>query len=945
LVQGWTNLDFENVFHFNNLARDTAAASLCFIGFLVCPALPSFVAAAETDAVMSAAMSAAPLDEMEVDASRPVVANASGAEPMLVIDGDTIARSGASTIDDYLQRLPAFGFQGVNQNQNSGGYGVSFLDLRNLNFNRTLVLIDGRRVVLSGIKTDEAVDVANIPASLVDHIEVFPDGSQPRHGADAVAGVVNIVLKHDLTGLTLTAGSAVTTDGDGAGGDVSATYGKNLEGGNITVAASWTRRDAIPQADRPWALNPIDSASVGANGTLQLVRDSSATLAGQPVFSGGSGQPRSMAGVAGYDTALSSDLRGGLNRATLELLAHQDVGDGISVYAELNYSNKLSTTLLPPQILGLTGTDKNPDGFVIPAANPFNPYGQAVTLERVLSEVGDQPTRSDSQVFRAVVGLEGTAFADTDWSLSFNHGESRTAYSTYNSVNLTRALQTVSTDPADCPAASGCVAGDYFGAGSLSPAAADYIRYTDTTNSEYLETEVLAQASRPMPVLPGEPWRLTVGTEYRREYGQTMPSAVTLAGDQAGADSAPTAGGYDSREVFADAQLPLIEDRALVRLLRTDASARYVNTDLFGGFTVWKFDVEWAPVTELHFRAGIGTARRVPAITEAFGGSTATPTDVTDPCDGVNGLLSNPLVAANCRAMGLTAAFRQNSALIEVANGGNPRLKPEASRNLNAGLVFTPGGAGAGAGTDAGARAGGSAGGGALRVTADYYRIDVHNAIDSLTDANPDYIPDQCYSSVNLSSPLCALITRTPSGPSAGQISRITAPDQNIGAIDTDGIDLATTYQMPLRFGGRLRLDWQSTVLLDYRVQETPGSAFIQEAGTFPNLTSAGSLTRWRSLLTTGYDRGAWTAEWTMQLLGGARVLGESANTPFSTAPAIVYHDISVQWQGTPLTVAVGVDNLFNRQPPTLIDGATNTNTNTYDVIGRLLYVHASGRW
>jgi outer membrane receptor protein involved in Fe transport len=82
-----------------------------------------------------------------------------------------------------------------------------------------------------------------------------------------------------------------------------------------------------------------------------------------------------------------------------------------------------------------------------------------------------------------------------------------------------------------------------------------------------------------------------------------------------------------------------------------------------------------------------------------------------------------------------------------------------------------------------------------------------------------------------------------------------------------------------------------------------------------------------------------------MQLLGGARVLGESANTPFSTAPAIVYHDISVQWQGTPLTVAVGVDNLFNRQPPTLIDGATNTNTNTYDVIGRLLYVHASGRW
>jgi len=902
---------------FSILRRSSTTACLAALSALVA-CTPGSVAAADSATQFTVAPDASLTDEQTLDtidvmAARLGSAPVSTITPVLVIDGDVIARSGAATLDDYLKKLPAFGFQGVNQNQNDGGYGVSFLDLRNLNFNRTLVLIDGRRVVLSGIKTDEAVDVANIPPSLIDRIEVLPDGSAPRYGADAVAGVVNIILKHDLTGAELTAGGAVSSVGDGAGGDLSATYGKDLDGGNVTVVASWMRRDPILQADRPWARDPIDAAAFAADGDLQLTRGSAATLGGHPVFAGGAGTPV----TNGYDTSYASDLRGGLNRATLNVIAHHEVGNGIAAYTELSYSDKISTTLLPPQMLGLTGTYKNPDGFVIPAANPFNPYGQAVTWQRVLAEVGNQSTRSDNQVFRAVLAFEGTLFTDTAWSVSVNHGESRTAYATYNSVNLTRALQTVS---------QGGVAGDYFGAGSLSAAAANYIRYTDTTKSDYLETEVQAHIRRPLYLLPAEPWQLTLGTEYRHEYGQTMPSAVTLAGDQSVPDSAPTAGGYDSREVFVDVGMPLLEDRTFARMLRTDASARYVSTDLFGGFTVWQFDAEWAPVQDLHLRAGIGTARRVPAITEAFGGSTANPTDVTDPCDGANGLLSNPVVAANCRAVGLTSAFRQFSALLEVANGGDPHLKPEASRNFNAGLVFTPGAVPT------------------LRVSADYYRIDVHDAIDSLADANPNYIPDHCYASVNLASPLCALITRTPSGPSAGQISRIEAPDQNIGAIDTDGIDLGMTYRRPLG-AGTLRLDWQSTLLLDYAVQETPGSPFIQEAGTFPNISSAGSLTRRRSLFSTGCDRGPWTAEWNMQIIGGARVLGESPNTPFNSAPAIVYHDVGVEWRRAPFSVKLGVENLTNQRPPTLIDGVTNTNVATYDVVGRSVYVHAGAKW
>ena len=225
------------------------------------------------------------LDTIKVIGSPVLIPAVSGSESAsasaIVVDGQAIARSGVATLDEYLQRLPMFGSQGVNQNQNQGGYGVSFVDLRNLNFNRTLVLIDGRRVVLSGITTDEAVDVANIPPALVERIEVMPYGSQPRYGADAVAGVVNIVLKHDLTGLQVSAGSAASTDGDGAGGDLAATYGMSLGRGNLTLSASWMRREPIAQSSRDWARDPIDSAAYAPDGALVLTRGSAATLGGR----------------------------------------------------------------------------------------------------------------------------------------------------------------------------------------------------------------------------------------------------------------------------------------------------------------------------------------------------------------------------------------------------------------------------------------------------------------------------------------------------------------------------------------------------------------------------------------------------------------------------------------------------------------------------------------
>jgi iron complex outermembrane receptor protein len=186
------------------------------------------------------------------------------------------------------------------------------------------------------------------------------------------------------------------------------------------------------------------------------------------------------------------------------------------------------------------------------------------------------------------------------------------------------------------------------------------------------------------------------------------------------------------------------------------------------------------------------------------------------------------------------------------------------------------------------------------------------------------------------------MIVRIAGGPSAGQISVINAPDQNIGAIDTNGLDLSVGYQFAMLPAETLSLDWQNTVLLNYRVQETPGAAFLQEAGTFPSLPSSGSLTRYKSLLSLAFKTRQWSASWSIRYLGGARVLGEDAGAPFASTPGVWYHDLGASLQTARTTWRVGVDNLADRHPPTLIDGTSNTSLNTYDVIGRFVYVRVT---
>lgn len=225
-----------------------------------------------------------------------------------------------------------------------------------------------------------------------------------------------------------------------------------------------------------------------------------------------------------------------------------------------------------------------------------------------------------------------------------------------------------------------------------------------------------------------------------------------------------------------------------------------------------------------------------------------------------------------------------------------------------------------------------------LSASVDYYQYRITSAIDSLADTDPNLIPDICYESAGLTSPLCRLITRIGGGGNAGQISSILARDENVGTIKENGVDFTLSADPPATRFGALKLGWQTNWLLNYRLHTDGQAGFIQYAATFPGLNQVGSYARVRSRATADWEYGPWSFGRTGRFISGARVLGETPADLFAKAPGILYQDIDLTRHVGRLKAMAGIDNVADTRPPTLIDGETNTDTSTYDVLGRVFW-------
>jgi len=183
------------------------------------------------------------VEEVVITGSRIARSNLEGLGPVTVLSSEDIELSGVQTVDELLRELPSVGFQGINQNSNNGGNGLRFVELRNLGSPRTLVLLNGRRFPPNGSGVAEAVDVNNVPTALIERIDVLRDGVSTIYGSDAVAGVINFVLKDDFEGFQMELLGGLADEGDGEEAGANFLWGKNWARSNLTLSGSIFSRE------------------------------------------------------------------------------------------------------------------------------------------------------------------------------------------------------------------------------------------------------------------------------------------------------------------------------------------------------------------------------------------------------------------------------------------------------------------------------------------------------------------------------------------------------------------------------------------------------------------------------------------------------------------------------------------------------------------------------
>lgn len=914
--------------------------------------------------------------------------------PTIIVDADAIAKTGKPNIAAVLAQLPQMQTAGggvdltpTNSNFLTSGFGVSNVDLRQLGATRTLVLVNGRRWV-TGSPTSSAVDLNTIPTQLIDRVETTTGGSSAAYGSDAIAGVVNIILKQDFEGINATAQYGGTSRGDGGDAYGSLMVGGNfLEGkGNVTIVMSYEDSQKISSGDRditstdtawfPGAFEAVGGfSSFGLAGRYSFASPFAATDPNRYNPDG----TKFVTSVNGFDRNPNRYIQVPVIRRVISETGHIDLAPWIRFFVEGSYAYTSSSQQLEPypgsSEDGLsTPTSAGGRGILIPLTNPFippsllakDPGGSAgLFFYRRFADLGDRTGRADRDMGRVALGFEGdfgslkngTFLEDWKWNASYVWGrtaDSQTNGGYYDKIKMQEALDArAPTGTEVAPAggggfvcddpiaqAAGCVPVNLFGAGTITPEAAKYIGSLVTLQDRAIEQVATVQANGSLFTLPAGAVKAAVGAEYRNESARFIPDAASQAGTVAGNQIPATSGAFDVKEVFGEGLLPVLKDLPFAQYVELNGAVRFAHYSTAGDATSWKYGATWQVTNDLKFRGAESSATRAPNIAELFTPKAQTFPGISgDVCTGYQLPTANPNVAANCAA--------QINALGPPLPGEPTPLNPNYTGST--GLAAKQGVGGYTSGNPnlkpetaytftAGLVYTPSWLSG-FQLTMDYYDIRIHNYIGSL---DPNTTQTACYEaspSLFATNVFCQQIIRQHDAALGPIIKQINFPSFNLGSIKTSGVDTTITYAFDLgdfddslRNAGSFTFTLNTTYLSHYDTDPgIPGTEVIKTAG------DAGQH-MWRGLLRTTYTNGPLEVSPALRYVGRAYVSKEGT-IDTSAAPtelegnrlnSVWYMDVNVSYDVTEQVQGyVGVNNLFDTRPPETYPGSGLDTTGT----------------
>lgn len=868
----------------------------------------------------------ASLDKVQITGSRINFKQAqiSGVGPVTVIDAETIQRTGAISAETLLQRLPASAGGAGNQTNaywTGNGYGTTQVNLRGLGINRTLVLLNGRRVVNGGTGANSAVDLNMIPVAMIERVEVLKDGASAIYGADAVAGVVNIITKTGLKGGEASVRYGQTSRGDGDETAVDLAWGLQSGAGSLVAGLNYSESGAINMATRA----PCGLGEVG--GKLECV-GSSATIGGRARLADGQrinfnqtpgGNPSAYetysATKHNYNGNPALNAVNPIKRLGMSAFGTLNLGENAQLFTEMLFSHRASHQLATAGSLGVYRT------INIAANHPTNPTGQALVLERRrLEEGGTRTFSQESNIFRVVAGVKGSLGDRWDWSAAANWGRNTGSDGTSNVANLDRVDLTLDRSRCSTTPGAAIPCGNYLGYGNLTPEVLRYIMATTRDTGGNDQKGISANISGELFALPAGPVGFAAGAEARKESGWRNPDNLTVLGIANTNRQDPIAGSYNAREGYAELAVPLLRKLPFVESLQFNTAARYSDYSLFGSKSTYKAGLDWQLVPSLKLRGNVSSAFRVPNIPELYGGVSEGNLTTTDPCSNWSALPTSSVVSQNCKAAGVPAGFKQLGNTILTTVGGNPKLEPEDAKTLTAGAVWSPLKT--------------------LTLTLDYYSIKISNAIQSVAGSTK---LATCYNTPGLAHIFCSPASFT-RNKATGEIDFLSSQPVNAADEKVSGIDVGALYEFNVA-GITTTLSAELSHLKNYQVRPFPGAAAIDYTGKITG--GRGSYTQWRSLSSLTMVKGPWSGAYTLQYIGAADDINAAATDIGARAPAVTYHSAQLKYAySKQLDVAVGVDNLFDKKAPFIksyTDG--NTDTMTYDLQGRRWHVRAGYRW
>ncbi len=886
--------------------------------------------------------------EIIVTGSRAASGGFSAPSAVSVIGADIVDQQSPISIAEVLQQEPAFKATrspGGNAN-NFASPGQATADLRGLGGQRTLVLIDGSRVVpqATAVTTGSpvATDLNVIPTNMIDRVEVVTGGASAQYGSDAVAGVVNIILKRKMKGIEFSAQTGISQQGDNFRYKLGAVGGLSFaeERGNIVFAVEKTRMDEIEDLyRRDWASREgmiVTNANYLTNGLP-------ANIAGENVKNSNSIGGR-IIGPANFSLRNYTFNDDGTIRpyqtGTVDDGTNQLGGEGLSrskgsslipgterlvTYGRASFEFSPALTLIVSagysETKGIfTGGLPNFSSFTIRNTNAYLPQSvknamasqglTTISVAKGVYDVGNINFRVKNKTPHGTIGVEGDLGNSWHYDAHYSYGENRFRSDFTN--NFSPAFWNLAVDavvnpangqivcranlpgqPAN-PLAVGCVPINIFGPTATSRSSAEALAYVN--RSDY--NAVIYKQHTASINMRGEPfstWAAPVaiafGGEYRAESQVQTAGPLSSAGRFAIGNVSPFSGKFNVKEGYVEAIVPLARDLPFARSIDLNGAIRYADYSIAGGQTTWKFGGVYEPVQGLRFRATRSRDIRAPAIYELF-----------SPGSFVN-------IPVSVR--GVTAVIPQNATV------GNPALVPETAETFTLGVVVQPV-----------AIPG-------LRMSLDYYKIDIKDAIDSVTGAS---IGNSCSAGDAVA---CSYITFSGTTP-----TRLVAPVRNISQFKTSGLDMALSYQMKLGGGASLSTRFSGTYTLRSLING------IDRAGE-NGLGSLGSQPHFRGNLSETFATDAFSL--TAQLLYISK--GKN-NNQYNTIPSLTINEndipaaayvnlFSIVKVAGNFELNASISNLFDKDPlPTpYATQSQAVNGQLYDKIGRVFEVGAKVRF